>query len=159
MSRPTTTEKVLTRSQLKGVDDVLRDIAGIAKARLDEAGVADDAQIFDLKPGLQTLRSIHSWSNACRKWMKKAIAHPTTTSTYEFRPGEITVLIRALRYFIHSERETVSKALLDARTKPSAKLKSHADITKRECELSIAAAEALLMKLMPQSSGAPTQGD
>lgn len=66
--------------------------------------------------------------------------------------GERGLVIRALRYYIHSERRAVQDAALAPRKGSQAKHDAHAADVKRQAEHHIEAAEALLTKLMPQST-------
>lgn len=74
----------------------------------------------------------------------------------EFTPlsrGEIGLIRRALRYYINGEQRAVQEARAAANSFPkSPKHAAHAADVKQQADAHIAAAEALLAKLLPRST-------
>ncbi len=63
------------------------------------------------------------------------------------RPGEVDLILRALRYYVHGEQVAISNALLEARRTKRNKDALHAADVKQQAQSHIDAAQALHIKL------------
>lgn len=90
----------------------------------------------------------HQASNAGTRSVAACAREETRSHEPEaLRPGEVELLLRALRYYVHGEQQAVSNAVLEARRTKRNKDALHAEDVRKQAQSHIDAAQALHIKL------------
>lgn len=77
--------------------------------------------------------------------------------TLHLRPGERALILRALRYLIKGEHDTIQSAWVES--KQGARDRSGYESIKRDAQQCITAAQALMSRLQPKQQPTNEKGD